>query len=324
MSDLESRLASFGMGQYLPDFIDAGFESWETILDITEDDLDSLGVQRGHRRRLQQQIAYSLNLSTTPEDQPSRIANKSLPKIDAPLGTRKGRKRQYARHPKPDSKAPQRSPTAFALFSNALHDELKDQSLSFAEKSKTVGDRWDNLPEADKRQWRQEAARSLEKYKTDQMRYQDTEDHRDYQAYLADFNAPQPSKRRMVPSSNLSSFVDGAVPHPKLERPSPVDAQYSTVTRHLAPAPASDQTAVISSSLPAPGRQKKPASNGRDTSSPRALPTRRKSAQGFSHACQSCRKRKVKCDGAVPACERCLKTNTECLYEGGIRDQEKR
>lgn len=294
--------------------------------------MDSLGVQRGHRRRLQQQIAYSLSLGAAAEDQQSKVLNKSLPKADNPPSTGNGRKRQHTRRPKPDSKAPQRPPTAYVLFSNALRDELEGQPLSSVEKSKTVGDRWDRMPEADKSPWRQEAARSWEKYKSDQTCYQNTDDHRDYQAYLADFNAPQSSKRRMVPSNNSSSFVDSALPHPKLEHPSASDAQSSSVTRHLAPAPAIapalapalNQTAAESSPLTAPRRRKKPPSHRRDTSSPTAPHTRGKSAQVFSHACESCRKRKVKCDGAVPACERCLKTSIECVYEGGIRDQEKR
>ncbi|KAL8941357.1 MAG: hypothetical protein Q9216_002296 [Gyalolechia sp. 2 TL-2023] len=328
MSDLASRLASFGMGQYLPRFLEAGFESWETILDITEDDLDSLGVQRGHRRRLQQQIAYSIKLSAAPDDRPSSVWNRSLPKVDDPISTGNSRKRQYTRRPKPDPKAPRSPPTAHVLFSNALRDELKDQPLSSVDKTKIVGERWDNLPEEDKSQWRQGAAKSLENYESDQTRYQNTNDHQDYQAYLAEVHAPQSSKRRMVPSNNSSTFADHAAPHPKVKRPS--DEPSSSVTRHLAPAPAPaafptpNQIVATSSPVPIPARQKKPKSNRRDPSSYTAPPTRGKSVKGFSHACESCRKRKAKCDGAVPTCERCLKTGTECLYEGGIRDQEKR
>lgn len=323
MSDLESRLHSFGMGQYFPSFMEAGFESWETILDITEDDLDSLGVQRGHRRRLQQQIAYSLSLRAALEDQPSGALN-SQPKADTSLGAGTGRKRRYTRHPKPDPKAPQRPPTAYVLFSNALREEIKDQPLSFVEKSKIAGDRWDKMSESERSQWRQKAAGPWEKYKHDRMRYQSTDDYRDYQAYLDKFHASQPSKRRMTTSSNIPKVVDDAEPRPKLEHLSPTDAEPSFVASHVSPAPASSKNATKSMSLPLPDRKEKLASHRGDPCSTTAMPTRGKSAQAFSHACESCRKKKVKCDGAVPSCERCLRTSTACIYEGGIRDQEKR
>lgn len=64
---LESVFAELGISQYLDVFVDQGFDTWETILDITESDLcvyrsrccrwwiltgsrDALGVKLGHRR----------------------------------------------------------------------------------------------------------------------------------------------------------------------------------------------------------------------------------------------------------------------------------
>ena len=40
MGDLELTLTWLGMDRYLERFIDAGFDSWETVLEITENDLD--------------------------------------------------------------------------------------------------------------------------------------------------------------------------------------------------------------------------------------------------------------------------------------------
>jgi len=40
MADLELSLSWLGMSNYLERFIDAGFDSWGTILEITEDDLE--------------------------------------------------------------------------------------------------------------------------------------------------------------------------------------------------------------------------------------------------------------------------------------------
>jgi hypothetical protein len=39
MTLLESIFGELGISQYLSGFIDQGFDSWDTILDITESDL---------------------------------------------------------------------------------------------------------------------------------------------------------------------------------------------------------------------------------------------------------------------------------------------
>jgi hypothetical protein len=40
MGDLELTLSWLGMSKYLERFEEAGFDSWETILEITENDLE--------------------------------------------------------------------------------------------------------------------------------------------------------------------------------------------------------------------------------------------------------------------------------------------
>lgn len=66
MADLAAILQELDMAQYLPSFIHNGFESWADVLDITEYDLDALGVKLGHRRRLQQRVARERGLPPTP------------------------------------------------------------------------------------------------------------------------------------------------------------------------------------------------------------------------------------------------------------------
>jgi len=39
MSDLGHRLARLGLSQYLEAFVAEGFDTWDTVLDITESDL---------------------------------------------------------------------------------------------------------------------------------------------------------------------------------------------------------------------------------------------------------------------------------------------
>lgn len=40
MADLELTLSWLDMSQYLDRFVEAGFDSWETVLEITENDLE--------------------------------------------------------------------------------------------------------------------------------------------------------------------------------------------------------------------------------------------------------------------------------------------
>lgn len=50
MSELKERLALLGLSQYREVFLSEGFDTWDTILDITESDLNTLNVKLGHRR----------------------------------------------------------------------------------------------------------------------------------------------------------------------------------------------------------------------------------------------------------------------------------
>lgn len=57
VADLEQSLGELGLQQYLARFLKAGFSTWETLADISEDDLAALNVRLGHRRKLQREIA---------------------------------------------------------------------------------------------------------------------------------------------------------------------------------------------------------------------------------------------------------------------------
>ncbi|KAI4198238.1 MAG: hypothetical protein LQ350_005400 [Teloschistes chrysophthalmus] len=329
MADLRAFLSSIGLDQYHQRLVEAGFDRWETILDITEDDLEHLGVKRGHRRQLQQEIAYTLRLGNDPGDQRSKALSRSVAVIQSSQGSQSNQKpplpkRQYTRHPRPDPDAPQRPPSAYVLFSNAVRDELKDDTLSFADKSKTVGDRWRNLTDESRENWKQRASGPQEKYKADWEQYQNSESHRDYQSYVTDFNASQPAKKRRAPSANTGGDIP---PEQTLQRSPPSASDQSTGLRRLAPAglgvpfPAVS-TAASSSRSPSDGKRESKPNLHKGPSPPR-------SGQGIAshrhgHACESCKKKKLRCDGAVPSCSRCARSGLECIYEGGIRDRERR
>jgi hypothetical protein len=59
-------LARLGLSDYYHRLVANGFDSWQTVRDITEKDLGQLSFKRGHRRKLQREIAnqrhrHSLN-----------------------------------------------------------------------------------------------------------------------------------------------------------------------------------------------------------------------------------------------------------------------
>ncbi|KAF4944570.1 hypothetical protein FSARC_14641 [Fusarium sarcochroum] len=43
---------------------------------------------------------------------------------------------------------------------------------------------------------------------------------------------------------------------------------------------------------------------------------------GVSVACESCRKRKIRCNGGRPRCAACVRTNSECIYTPAAKDHE--
>lgn len=57
MAEVENILAALGMQQYLSAFLDAGFDTWQSLSQIREVDFLKLKVRLGDRRKLQRAIA---------------------------------------------------------------------------------------------------------------------------------------------------------------------------------------------------------------------------------------------------------------------------
>lgn len=204
MTDLADIFAELGISHYLHDFIEQGFDTWETILDITESDFDVLGVKLGHRRKLQRKIANSRGVSSdralgsprnTPvDDKPEELKGPNT-KVDSKDGSSVvGAKRKYRRHPKPDDNAPERPPSAYVIFSNRMREELKGRNLSFTEIAKLVGENWQNLSPEEKEPYEQQASTAKERYNNELAEYKKTEHHREYSQYLAEFKARQSTR----------------------------------------------------------------------------------------------------------------------------------
>ncbi|EFQ26250.1 HMG box protein [Colletotrichum graminicola M1.001] len=217
--ELEGIFSELGISQYLGIFLEQGFDTWETILDITESDLDALGVKLGHRRKLQRRIANSRGLAPDaslisptrataeePKLEAQRFEQPRLEVKDGPVVT----KRKYRRHPKPDENAPERPPSAYVLFSNKMRDDLKGRNLTFTEIAKLVGEHWQNLTPGEKEPYETSALKAKEKYNHDLAEYKKTAEYKKYNLYLQDFKARQASASQAKESSKRQKLDTGA------------------------------------------------------------------------------------------------------------------
>ncbi|ERS98426.1 hypothetical protein HMPREF1624_05210 [Sporothrix schenckii ATCC 58251] len=183
---LEDELEELQLTQYYDAFVDQGFDSWETLLDITESDLDALGVKLGHRRKLQRRIANyrgvaqdvslvsptrtpgedsSRTDSTTKQEAPSNFNLDSRGAVPGVLA-----KRKYRRHPK-------------------IREDLKGKNLSFTEIAKHVGENWQGLTAAEREPFETQAQLAKGKYNQDLAEYKKTDEYKRYMVYLQDFKA---------------------------------------------------------------------------------------------------------------------------------------
>ncbi|KAL6868465.1 hypothetical protein J3F83DRAFT_696015 [Trichoderma novae-zelandiae] len=205
--ELEEIFKELGISQYLDAFVEHGFDTWDTILDIQESDFDALGVKLGHRRKLQRRIANargidpSISLSSVQAAIEDEKFDGSHKKREAPSHTGNGgsstAKRKYRRHPKPDENAPPRPMSAYVLFSNKLREDLKkDPSLSFVAIAKLVGGNWQNLPLQEREYYEAQARADKERYYREMALYKQTPQYHEYMKYLQDFNEKQAKLRR--------------------------------------------------------------------------------------------------------------------------------
>ncbi|KAF2278948.1 uncharacterized protein EI97DRAFT_224084 [Westerdykella ornata] len=216
--DLSQVLERLGLASYFDALTDHGFHDWETVLDITEDDLASLGFKLGHRRILQREIATFRGLPPTESLEPSNPAldpSATSPSASTPTPQTSPpprEKRRYRRHPRPDPNAPKKPKTAYVNFADALRTHPEFSTLSFVDIAKEVGRRWQVLPPEQKRVWESHAARAMQEYELLMDEYKKTDSWRAYQAYLSDFKAQQiqAAKAKRPSAHRIDSFVRGA------------------------------------------------------------------------------------------------------------------
>jgi hypothetical protein len=120
MLGLKDILERIGLIDYFQILSENGFVNWETVVDITEEDLNVLNFKLGHRRALQREIAtfrgLPSSLSLDPETPPGEsivLSTSALETLARQTSTPPPReKRRYRRHPRPDQNAPKKPKTA--------------------------------------------------------------------------------------------------------------------------------------------------------------------------------------------------------------------
>lgn len=237
MNDLGERLERLGLSQYLDVFVAEGFDSWETILDITESDLNHLNVKLGHRRKLQRAIAEtrgqfheralnpirgkasSVDGSYRSDESASETKTAKKGESSAIAGGNTSTKRKYRRHPKPDEHAPERPPSAYVIFSNQMRENLKGQELSFTEIAKVVGERWQVLSADAREACERQANTAKEKFYTELAEYKKTPQYELYQRYLEEFKAkhaaPQKEGKRSRLETENNTSASSSHEHPE-------------------------------------------------------------------------------------------------------------
>lgn len=107
-------------------------------------------------------------------------------------------KRKYHRHPKPDTNAPIKPPSAYVMFSNDVRAELKQQNKSFTDLAKIIGDRWKSISPDEKEFYETNALKAREEYLKQIEEYQKTDNYNKYQQYLSEFKAENEAAARPV------------------------------------------------------------------------------------------------------------------------------
>ncbi|KAF2762476.1 hypothetical protein EJ05DRAFT_534023 [Pseudovirgaria hyperparasitica] len=227
MPELADVLDRLGLSQYLSVLSENGFETWDVVMDVTEDDLKELGFKIGHRRTLQREIANSRGLPPAAQlfsesdirSESSSPLPTTFPGMDSfpfpaqpptpsKTPTKEGGKRRYRRHPKPDQHAPKKPRTAYVNFADNLRLDPAVSSLSFVDIAREVGRRWQHLPAEDKHRWECAAARAMQEYEMQMEAYKKTDAYARYQDYLDDFRRKQAAlKDRGTPYGNPSSHT---------------------------------------------------------------------------------------------------------------------
>ncbi|SPO00808.1 uncharacterized protein DNG_03556 [Cephalotrichum gorgonifer] len=182
-----------GLSQYLEVFLDQGFDTWDTVLDITETDLEALGVKLGHRRKLQRQIRIArgappnaaLPAANHSDAHYSKLDSCQLPKYNEGVPG----KELMTDAPPFEPISPTHTPQKDRRL--RTREELKGQSLSFTEIAKIVGENWQHISQEEREKFERRAQRAKDQYRRELAEYKKTAEYEQYSQYLQDFKKQQ-------------------------------------------------------------------------------------------------------------------------------------
>ncbi|KAG9656471.1 hypothetical protein KCV03_g9981, partial [Aureobasidium melanogenum] len=180
MTTLKLLLERLDLTRYHDAFVDEGFDTWETLMDITESDLEALGVKLGHRRKLQRAI-FESSQDRTPLSLFLRSGSR-----DESAGHDEIKKTQPPQLQQQTSNGSQDQDAA------KIRDQLRGQELSFTEIAKLVGERWQELQAHEKEPCEREAQALKDTYYSELRKYKKTSQYRQYQDYLVEFKTKHP------------------------------------------------------------------------------------------------------------------------------------
>ncbi|KAI9356059.1 hypothetical protein BD770DRAFT_390352 [Pilaira anomala] len=158
LDQVRNFLSRYNLSQYFEVFVQEGFDRLLSLFDITESDLISLNVKRGHRRLLQRAIATSRGVPiSTPilinygYDEPG-ISHMPKPGTfyDSSSSSRRS-PRAYVNHRKRKQYVPSKPVLAFDEFINELKSDYREKTLS--EIRLIAYDRWSVLGPAEKEKY---------------------------------------------------------------------------------------------------------------------------------------------------------------------------
>jgi hypothetical protein len=226
-SELSAALARLGLSQYEECLRKNGFEEWETVVAITENDMAELGFRLGDRRRLQHAIRERSSSSAVPvkdgTENPSVTSEGLLDNGEAseamPRSSQHAARttRSYRRHPRPDPYAPPKPKTAYVLFGEHVRQDAASSRSSFTEIAKETGKRWRELPSEERAStWERPAADRLQEYKDKLEHYKQTEDYQSYRTYFEEFEQRRHNSESTTPSDNKSSSAPKSLPFTRL------------------------------------------------------------------------------------------------------------
>ncbi|KAI8331994.1 hypothetical protein EDC96DRAFT_470544 [Choanephora cucurbitarum] len=184
LEQLRQFLTTYKLSQYYDTFVNEGFDRLLSLFDITESDLISLNVKRGHRRLLQRAIATARGVPlSTPiiihygyddQDGTSHMTKlgttitTTTTTVTKTVQNPPSFKRHRSHHRKRRQYVPAKPVTAFDEFLKRLKNELSgDEHIELSDVVSIAHDRWNRLSSKQKERYEREALHANSDYVMD-------------------------------------------------------------------------------------------------------------------------------------------------------------